>query len=63
MNWTIGEDLTHQMLKKLKGISREKFHIEKNYKRWVYVLEAKQFKNEELEPDELDFGQDKDSPY
>ena len=61
----MGEDLTHQMLKKMKSLSREKFHIEKNNKRWVYVLDEKLFKKEEIEPeqDNLDFGQDTEAPY
>ena len=61
--WSIGEDLTHQMLKKLKGLSREKFHIEKNNKRWVYVLDSSAFNKEEIEQDDIDFGQDTEAPY
>ena len=61
----MGEDLTHQMLKKMKALSREKFHIEPNNKRWVYVLDEKLFKKEEIEPeqDNIDFGQDTEAPY
>jgi hypothetical protein len=64
-DWNIGEDLTHQMLKKMKALSREKFHIEKNNKKWVYVLDEKLFKKEEMEPeqDRIDFGQDTEVPY
>jgi hypothetical protein len=64
-DWNIGEDLTHQMLKKMKALSREKFHIEKNNKKWVYVLDEKLFKKEEIEPeqDHIDFGQDTEVPY
>ena len=62
-DWNIGEDLTHQMLKKLKGISREKFHIEGNNKRWVYVLDSDSFNKEEIEQDEVDFGQNTEAPY
>ena len=64
-DWNMGEDITHQMLKKMKSLSREKFHIEKNNKRWVYVLDEKLFKKEEIEPeqDNLDFGQDTEAPY
>ena len=64
-DWSMGEDLTHQMLKKMKALSREKFHIEQNNKRWVYVLDEKLFKKEEIEPeqDNIDFGQDTEAPY
>ena len=51
------------MLKKLKGISREKFHIEGNNKRWVYVLDSDSFNKEEIEQDEVDFGQNTEAPY
>jgi len=61
--WPIGEDLTHQMLKKLKGLSREKFHIEKNNKKWVYVLDSNAFNKDETEQDDIDFGQDTEAPY
>ncbi len=61
----MGVDLTHQMLKKMKALSREKFHIEKNNKKWVYVLDEKLFMKEEIEPeqDRIDFGQDTEAPY
>ena len=64
-DWNMGEDLTHQMLKKMKALSREKFHIEKNNKKWVYVLDEKLFMKEEIEPeqDRIDFGQDTEAPY
>jgi hypothetical protein len=51
------------MLKKLKGLSREKFHIEKNNKKWVYVLDSNAFNKEEVEQDDIDFGQDTEAPY
>jgi hypothetical protein len=61
-DWSIGEDITHQMLKKMKGVSREKFHIEENVKKWVYVLDSEEFKNKEPEQDEVDFSQE-EAPY
>jgi hypothetical protein len=50
------------MLKKMKGVSREKFHIEENVKKWVYVLDSEEFKNKEPEQDEVDFSQE-EAPY
>ena len=62
-DWSTGEDITHQMLKKMKGVSREKFHIEENVKKWVYVLDIENFKNKEIEHEDIDFGQEESAPY
>jgi len=62
-DWSTGEDITHQMLKKMKGIGREKFHIEENVKKWVYVLDIEEFKNKEIEHEDIDFGQEESAPY
>ena len=54
--WKVSIDLTHQMLQKCKGISREKFHIKEGVKKWVYVLDEVSFGREpEVEQDVLNF--------
>lgn len=54
--WKLSVDLTHQMLQKCKGISREKFHIKEGVKKWVYVLDEVAFGREpEVEQDILNF--------
>ena len=54
--WKVSIEITHQMLQKLKGISREKFHIKEGVKKWVYVLNASAFDREpEVEQNILNF--------
>jgi hypothetical protein len=44
------------MLQKLKGISREKFHIKEGVKKWVYVVDESIFDREpEVEQNILNF--------
>mgnify|MGYP003637664557 FL=1 len=62
-DWEINKDLTHQMLKKINGVSREKFHITADVKRWVYVINPEEIKKEIVKHDDLDFGQEEESPY
>ena len=62
-NWEISENDTHTMLKKTTGLTREKLHIAKDVKKWVYVLESNEFKKEEIDHDDLNFGQESDAPY
>jgi len=62
-DWEINKDLTHQMLKKINGVSREKFHITADVKRWVYVIDPTEIKKEIVKHDDLDFGQEEESPY
>jgi len=62
-DWEINKDLTHQMLKKTSGVSREKFHITEDVKRWVYVINPEEIKKEIIKHDDLDFGQEEESPY
>ena len=45
-DWNITSDLTHQMLKKIPGVAREKFHIKEGVKRWVYVVNKEKFEEE-----------------
>jgi hypothetical protein len=54
--WKVSIEITHQMLQKLKGISREKFHIKEGVKKWVYVLDESAFDREpEVEQNILNF--------
>jgi hypothetical protein len=44
------------MIQRLKGISREKFHIKEGVKKWVYVVDESVFDREpEVEQDPLNF--------
>ena len=53
-----------QMLKKMNGLSREKFHVDENIKKWVYVVDAETIKRETIEQDDMDFNTGEDeSPY
>ena len=63
--WGITGDITHQMLKKINGVTREKFHIKEGVKRWVYVLNKEQFDNEpETQQDVPDYtNKDKESAF
>ena len=55
-DWSITPDLTHQMLKKIPGITREKFHIKEGVKRWVYVVNKEKFEEEpEIEQEVPDY--------
>ena len=51
------------MLKKTEGVSREKFHIDENVKKWVYVIDPEVIKKEKVKHDDIDFGQEEESPY
>ena len=63
-DWEITKDLTHQMLKKMDGLSREKFHVDENIKKWVYVADAEIIKRETVEQDDMDFTPgEEESPY
>jgi hypothetical protein len=62
-NWEPTENITHQMIKKLEGISREKLHIDDQQKKWVYVLDAKKFNSQEIKGDEVDFEQNDKVSY
>ena len=62
-DWEINKDLTHQMLKKTKGVNREKFHIEGEIKRWVYVIDPEEIRKEIIKHDDIDFGQEEGAPY
>ena len=62
-DWEITKDITHQMLKKTEGVSREKFHIDENVKKWVYVIDPEVIKKEKVKHDDIDFGQEEESPY
>ena len=62
-NWEPTENITHQMIKKLTGISREKLHINDEQKKWVYVLDSKKFNSEEIKGDSIDFEQNDKAPY
>ena len=63
--WNITPDITHQMLKKIPGITRDKFHIKEGVKRWVYVLHKEQFDNEpEVKQEVPEYvTQEKESPF
>ena len=62
--WETTSDLTHQMLKKINGISREKFHIKEGVKRWVYVLNKEVFEQEpEVEQEIPDFTNKEESVF
>jgi hypothetical protein len=55
--WNITADITHQMLKKINGVTREKFHIKEGVKRWVYVVNKEKFEEEpEVKQDVPDFS-------
>ena len=41
--WNINADITHQMLKKVTGVTREKFHVKEDVKRWVYIVNKEKF--------------------
>ena len=41
--WSINADITHQMLKKITGVTREKFHVKDDVKRWVYLVDKEKF--------------------
>jgi hypothetical protein len=44
------------MLKKIPGITREKFHIKEGVKRWVYVVNKEKFEEEpEIEQEIPDY--------
>ena len=63
-DWEISKDLTHQMLKKMDGISREKLHVDANIKKWVYVTDVEIIKRETVEQDDIDFTPgEEESPY
>ena len=62
-NWEISENDTHTMLKKANGLAREKLHIDGDIKKWVYVLDSTEFKKEEVEHEDIDFGQESEAPY
>jgi len=62
-NWEPTENITHQMIKKLTGVSREKLHINDEQKKWVYVLDSKKFNSEEIKGDRIDFEQNDKAPY
>ena len=53
------------MLKKIPGITRDKFHIKEGVKRWVYVLHKEQFDNEPATEQEVPeyVNQEKESPF
>ena len=53
------------MLKKIFGVTREKFHIKEGVKRWVYVVNKEQFDNEpETKQEVAEYvNQDKESPF
>jgi hypothetical protein len=52
------------MLKKMNGLSREKFHVDENIKKWVYVVNIEIIKREKVEQDDMDFTPDEEeSPY
>ena len=52
------------MLKKMNGLSREKFHVDENIKKWVYVADVEIIKKETIELDDIDFtGGEEESPY
>ena len=65
MNGILLQTLPHQMLKKIPGITRDKFHIKEGVKRWVYVLHKEQFDNEpEVEQEVPEYvNQEKESPF
>ena len=63
-DWDITKDLTHQMLKKMNGLSREKFHVDENIKKWVYVVDIKTIKRETVQQDDMDFTpNEEERPY
>ena len=37
--------------------------LDKDIKKWVYVLDSNEFKKEEVEHEDIDFGQESESPY
>jgi hypothetical protein len=52
------------MLKKMAGFSREKFHVDENIKKWVYVADTEIIKRETVEQDDMDFTpSEEESPY
>jgi len=53
--WKPFESLTHEMLKKFKGISHKKIHITGNVKRNVYIVDIVVFEEDKVEPDTPDF--------
>ena len=53
--WKPLESLTHEMLKKFKGISHKKIHIAGNVKRNVYIIDIVVFEEDKVEPDTPDF--------
>ena len=55
--WSINADITHQMLKKVTGVTREKFHVKEDVKRWVYVVNKEKFDPEpETEQEVSDYS-------
>ena len=52
-------------VKKIFGVTREKFHIKEGVKRWVYVVNKEQFDNEpETKQEVAEYvNQDKESPF
>ena len=62
--WKVSSDDTHQMIQRLKGISREKFHIKEGVKKWVYVVDESVFDREpEVEQDTLNFKTNSDKTH
>ena len=52
------------MLKKMDGLSRERFHVDENIKKWVYVVDIKTIKRETVQQDDMDFTpNEEESPY
>ena len=52
------------MLKKINGVSREKFHIKEGVKRWVYVLNKETFESEpEVQQEVSDYSNKDESAF
>ena len=62
--WSINADITHQMLKKVTGVTREKFHVKEDVKRWVYVVDKEKFDPEpETEQEVSNYSNEEESAF
>jgi hypothetical protein len=52
------------MLKKVTGVTREKFHVKEDVKRWVYVVDKEKFDPEpETEQEVSDYSNKEESAF
>ena len=58
--WKFAEHVTHTYLKKIKGLSRGKLHIQENVKRNVYTIDEKIFIEEDFKHEKITFANKKE---